>query len=82
MPEEDGKIFGEAYRIYEKWRSVEIDSPEEWIMITQELQAFVARNPANPLALRLATGIMDTLDDLYRNGKKPQICSYTGRSDL
>ena len=82
MPEEDGKIFGEAYTLYEKWRSVLIDKPEQWIQVTNEMQAFVSRHENSRLALRLAIGIMDTLDDLYKGGKRPPVADYLGRSDL
>lgn len=82
MPEEDAKIFGEAYALYEKWRSVLITELDQWLQITNEFHQFVERNSGNPLALRLATGIMDTFDDMYRNGKQPVIPDYIGRGDL
>lgn len=82
MPEEDGKIFGEAYELYQKWRSVLIDTPEKWLMVTDDIQAFVSRHDESRLALRLAIGVIDTLDDLYRGGKRPPMADYLGRSDL
>lgn len=82
MPEEDGKVFGEAYELYEKWRSVLIETPEQWIQVTNEMHAFVCRHEASRLALRLAIGIMDTLDDLYKGGQRPPVADYLGRGDL
>ena len=82
MPEEDAKVFGEAYQLYEKWRSVLIDTPEKWIQVTNEMHQFVCRNESSRLALRLAIGIMDTLDDLYKGGQRPPVADYLGRSDL
>ena len=82
MPEEDAKTFGEAYQLYEKWRSVRIETEAQWIQITQEFHDFVVRNGSSGLALRLATSIMDHFDDLYLHGKKPEIRDYIGRGDL
>ena len=82
MPEADAKTFGEAYELYEKWRSVRIETEMQWIQITMEFHDFVVRNGSTGLAQRLATSIMDHFDDLYRNGKKPEIIDYIGRSDI
>ena len=82
MPEEDGKIFGEAYELYEQWRSTLIETPEQWIQVTNEMHDFVCRHNSSRLALRLATGIMDTLDDLYKGGQRPPMADYLGRSDI
>ena len=82
MPEEDGKTFGDAYRLYEKWRSVEVSSLDEWMQITKELHDFIVEHQESPLSTRLVIGIMDTFDDLYKNGMKPSFVDYIGRSDL
>ena len=82
MPEEDGKIFGEAYTLYEKWRSVLIDKPEQWIQVTNEMQELCLKHPGNRLAMRLAIGLMDTIDDLYHDGAVPAVPDYIGRGDL
>ena len=82
MPEEDRKIFGEAYELYEKWRSQLIETPEQWLEVTAGIHDFYARHEGSALALRLAVGIWETLDDLYRNGKRPVMPDYIGRSDL
>ena len=50
--------------------------------MTNEFHEFVCRNGTSRLALRLAVGIMDTLDDLYKGGQRPPVADYLGRSDL
>lgn len=82
MPEEDAKIFGEAYELYEKWRSVEIRRPEQWLEATNDFHGLVCRHEGNQLALRLAISLMDTFDDLYKDGNVPAVPDYIGRSDL
>ena len=71
MPEEDGKTFYDIYQLYEKWRGIEINTLDLWIA-----------HGSSPLAVRLAIGVMDTFDDLYKDGLKPAIADYFGRSDL
>lgn len=84
MPDEDGKIFAEACRIYEKYRWTEMKSPEQWTALADEVRDFAEahRWRENPLAMRAGMMLMDVFDDLYRNGKKPEIPDYFGRSDL
>ena len=82
MPEEDGKIFGDAYALWDKWRGMRIERKEQWLQVTEELHGFVCRHESSRLALRLAIGIMDTLDDLYKGGQVPAVPDYIGRGDL
>ena len=82
MPEEDAKIFQEAYQLYDKWRGVEIRTGEQCIQVTCEMQKLCMDHPGNRLAMRLAIGLMDTIDDLYHDGAVPAVPDYFGRSDL
>ena len=82
MPEEDGKIFGEAYQLYDKWRGQVIGTAEKWLEVTNEIHGFYERHEGNALALRLSVGIWEALEDLYRGGKVPAMPDYIGRSDL
>ena len=82
MPEEDGKTFYDIYQLYEKWRGIEINTIDLWMAVTNELYDFVVSHGSSPLAVRLAIGVMDTFDDLYKDGLKPAIADYFGRSDL
>ena len=83
MPEDDARIFGEAYQIYETWRS-KIIKKEEFIDLNMELAGFAERNKwkENPLTHRLSMALFDIFDDLYRDGKVPVLPDYFGRSDL
>lgn len=82
MSEEDAKIFQEAYQLYDKWRGVEIRTGEQWIQVTNEMQKLCLDHPGNRLAMRLAIGLMDTIDDLYHDGAVPAVPDYFGRNDL
>ena len=83
MPEEDERVFGEIWNIYNKYRWKLLEE-QDFIQLTNELAAFAElhRNEQNPLAWRLAGALFDVFNDLYRDGKKPAIPDYIGRSDL
>ena len=84
MPDEDGNIFAEACRIYEKYRWTEMKSPEQWMELADEVRDFAEKHRwrENALALRAGMMLMDVFSDMYRDGKKPEIPDYFGRSDL
>ena len=82
MPEEDARIFQEAYQLYDKWRGVQIRTCEQWIQVTLDMQKLCLDHPGNRLAMRLAIGLMDTIDDLYHDGAVPAVPDYIGRVDL
>lgn len=83
MPEEDTRIFGEAYEIYNKWRWKKLDE-SDWIHFAEDLGSFSARNDwqNNPLTKRLTDALFDVFGDMYRNGATPAMPDYFGRSDL
>ena len=83
MPEDDARIFGEAYELWNKWRWQEIHD-NKWIEFAQDLGTFASRNnwKDNPLTDRLTSALFDAIGDLYVNGKRPMIPDYFGRSDL
>lgn len=83
MPEEDERIFGEIWNIYNKYRW-KIMTSDDFILLTQEIAAFAELHKwkENPLACRMAEAMIDTFNDMYRVGKVPKIPDYFGRSDL
>ena len=84
MPDEDAKIFSEAFRIYNKYRWTEMKTDDQWISLSNEVRDFAEahRWRTNALALRISFMLLDVFNDLYKNGRKPEIPDYFGRSDL
>ena len=82
MPEEDAKIFQEAFTLYDKWRGIQIRTAEQWLQVTNDMQQLCLDHPGSRLAMRLSIGLMDTIDDLYHDGSVPAVPDYIGRSDL
>ena len=83
MPEQDEKIFGEVYEIYNKYRWKQMER-EELIFLSSDLANIAQKYgfKKNPLAWHLTNAILDVFDDLYRDGKVPEVPEYIGRSDL
>ena len=83
MPEQDEKIFGEVYEIYNKYRWKQMER-EELISLSSDLANIAQKYgfKKNPLAWHLTNAILDVFDDLYRDGKVPEVPDYIGRSDL
>ncbi|MBO7710587.1 MAG: hypothetical protein J6S83_08970 [Lachnospiraceae bacterium] len=83
MPEQDEKIFGEVYEIYNKYRWKQMER-EELIFLSSDLANIAQKYgfKKNPLAWHLTNAILDVFDDLYRDGKVPEVPDYIGRSDL
>lgn len=83
MPSEDEKIFGDIYRIYNdyRWRILQ---GEDFINLTNAVAAFaeIHKWKKNPLAMHLAEAVLNTFNDLYKDGSVPKIPDYFGRSDL
>ena len=84
MPEDDAKVFQDAFSLYNKYRWAEMKSPEQWMAFADEVRDFAEahRWRENPLTERMGMMLMDLFNDLYENGKKPPIPDYFGRSDL
>ena len=83
MPDEDGKIFSEAFELYNKYRWHEIQT-DEWIQLSNDIRDFAEAHQwkDNPLAKYIGFMLLDVFNELYKNGNKPAIPDYFGRSDL
>ena len=84
MPEEDAKVFSEAYDIWNLYRWTEMKTDDQWIALAEACRDFAEKHRwrENPLVFRIATAMIDALSDMYANGKKPKIPDYFGRDDL
>lgn len=84
MPDEDAKIFSEAFEIYNKYRWAEMTSDDQWIAFTDDVRDFADKHKwkENTLAARIGVMLLEVFSELYRDGKKPVIPNYFGRDDL
>lgn len=84
MNEKENEAFRLSYGFYEKWRSVIIETDEQWEQFAKELCQLAVDMDSDhcPLAQHLFYAVSDTFSDLYRNGMKPVQANYFGRDDL
>ena len=84
MNENEEKAFKKAYEFYEHWRETVIETDEQWQQLADDVGMFSKAMDVdnNPLAFRLLTAVLDTLNDLYKGGMKPMPADYFGRDDL
>ena len=81
MTEHEQQMFRLVIAFYDKWRSVIIETDEQWNEFAQDLKQLEAKLTP-PLGYHLMDAVVDTINDLYRNGMKPVQENYFGRDDL
>ena len=83
MPDEEKRVFSEALQLYERYRSIRM-TENDWVKLTDDLAAFETKwnFKENPLAYHIGCAIIETLGDMYKDGKTPAIADYFGRDDL
>lgn len=84
MNENEEKAFKAAYGFYAKWRETVIETDEQWQELADDVELFAKETDVDhcPLAGHLLIAILDTLNDLYKDGMKPMPAGYFGRDDL
>ncbi len=84
MPDEENRVFSDFYQIYSKYRGHEMTTDEDWGNLAKEVAACAELHHWQTCALAkwMANMIMDTMNDLYKNGNKPVIADFIGREDL
>ena len=84
MNENEEQAFRAAYMFYARWRETIIETDEQWQLLTEDVGLYAKNENIdhNPLAAHLLTAVLDTLNDLYKNGAKPLPAGYFGRDDL
>ena len=83
MTEREQNAFRIVIGLYGKWRSVEMKTDEQWEAFGAEIgQAWKEMGPDLPLGFRLLEAVLETFSDMYRDGKKPEMQNYFGRTDL
>lgn len=82
MNELEERAFKEAFGFYAKWRGTVIETEEQWTEVANDVGAYMIRFSECILAGKLITAVMDALNELYKDGKKPMPAGYFGRDDM
>lgn len=84
MNEKEEKAFRLAYAFYEKWRGVIIEADGQWAEFARDAGKLCNDIDIEncQLGWHLVGAVLDTFNDLYRDGKKPVPDNYFGREDI
>ena len=84
MNDKEQNAFRLAYRFYEKWRSQIIETQEQWNELSADVGTFAKEADVDHCALagHMLMAMLETINDLYRDGMKPVPANYFGRDDL
>lgn len=84
MNEKEEQAFRLVYGFYAKWRGTIIETDEQWKQFADDIGQ-LGRDldiDNNPLGWRMMYAMVETFNDLYRDGRKPMPAGYFGRDDL
>ena len=84
MTENEQKSFEICFRFYARWREITIDTDKQWEDFAEDVGRLAADLSAVPcpLGVHLLEAVLDSINDLYKNGMKPVAVGYFGRADL
>ena len=84
MNEKENESFRMIYQFYDKWRETIIETQDQWNRFAKDVEKLGLDLDIghNPLGWRLMNAVLDTFNDLYKNGMKPVPAGYFGRDDL
>ena len=82
MSEKEKEAFRLAFKFYEKWRSVVIETVGQWEAFGEDYGRTFAPVMDCPLGDALAQAVADAFSAMYRGGMKPVPANYFGRDDL
>ena len=84
MNEKENESFRLVYQFYDKWRETIIETQDQWNRFAKDVEKLGLNLDIghNPLGWHLMNAVLDTFNDLYKNGMKPVPAGYFGRDDL
>ena len=84
MNEKEKNAFRLIYEFYSKWREIILETDGQWTDFAHDVgQLGVDLDiDHNPLGWHMMKAVLDTFNDLYKDGMKPVPENYFGRDDL
>ena len=84
MNDKEKEAFRAAFEFYAKWRDTVMETDEQWAAFEEDVKKYLKEQDVEncPLAWRLINAVLETFNDLYRDGMKPLPADYFGRDDL
>ena len=84
MTDNELESFKLCFRFYEKWRECTIETDQQWLDFAKDvgrLAADLSVVPC-PLGQHMFEAVLESINDLYKNGMRPVTQNYFGRDDL
>ena len=84
MTENEEKSIQICIRFYTRWREDVIETDEQWGAFAEDVGRMAADLSAVPCPLgqHLMEAVLDSINDLYKNGMRPVNVGYLGRNDM
>ena len=84
MTDNEEKSFKLCYQFYSRWREITIETDKQWEDFAEDVGRLAADLSAVPCPLgqHLLEAVLDSINDLYKNGMKPVVAGYFGRDDI
>ena len=84
MNDNEKRAFRLVFEFYDRWRETVIETEEQWLAFAEDYRktGLAMDFEHNPLGRNLLTAAVDTIDELYKGGRKPMPANYFGRDDL
>ena len=84
MNDKEKAAFRAAFLFYDKWREIVIETQAQWDALAEDVGAYAKENDIDncPIAWNLIVAVLETINDLYHDGRKPGPANFFGRDDL
>ena len=82
MNEQEENAFRLVFTFFSEWRETVIETEEQWSAFAADVGELSAQIVDCRLGWHLMYAVLDTFNDLYRDGAKPMPANYFGREDL
>ena len=84
MNDKEELAFKLSVAFYQKWRETIIETEEQWSELAEDVGKYCVDSDVDNciLAGNLLKALMDTFNELYKDGAKPLPANYSGREDV
>ena len=84
MTDNEQKSISLCVGFYAKWREITIETDEQWEAFAEDVGVLAAGLSAVPCPIgkHMFEAVLDSINDLYKDGMKPVNVGYLGREDL
>lgn len=71
LSNEETQIWREGFDLHDKYRD-QLTTPDKWMEFSNAVRDMANSHNLNPVAFRMGVFLIDMMNDLYKNGNKPE----------